>query len=47
MDWLLWGVVIYLVIGFFKASAHVGSGRYGTAGPLATYIAVMFLWPFI
>jgi hypothetical protein len=47
MGWIVLVAFIYLVIGFFKASSHVGSGRYGTTGPFATFATVMFFWPFI
>ena len=45
MDFLLWAGGAYLAVGFFKASDHVGSGKMGTRGPLATFVAVMLLWP--
>lgn len=47
MELLYWGAGIYLVVGFFKASAHIKSGKVGTAGPLWTFLAVMLLWPFL
>jgi hypothetical protein len=47
MEALSWLVGIYLVIGMFKALGHLGSGKVGLQGPLATFIAVTLLWPFI
>lgn len=47
MDWLIGIAIVYLVLGVFKASAHLSSGRDGLKGPLATFITVTFLWPFI
>ena len=47
MSWLIFIAVIYLLVGFLKAGAHVNSGKIGTSGPWATFIAVLLLWPFI
>ncbi len=47
MDLLLVIVGIYLVVGVVKALRHLNSGRVGTEGPLATFIAVALLWPFV
>ena len=45
MEIVLWIGGLYLVIGFFKASAHINSGKVGTKGPIATFLSVMLLWP--
>lgn len=45
MDFLFWAGAAYLAVGFFKAIDHVGFGKMGTRGPLATFVAVMVLWP--
>ena len=47
METLLWSVGISLVIGVFKALGHLGTGKVGLQGPLATFIAVTLLWPVI
>jgi hypothetical protein len=47
MEFFYWGVGIYLVFGFFKASSHIASGKSGTAGYFWTFLFVMFLWPFV
>ena len=44
MGFVLITVCIYLIIGVFKASAHLSSGRVGLSGPLATFVAVTLLW---
>ncbi len=47
MELLYCGAGLYFVVGIFKASAHIESGKVGTAGPVWTFLAVLFLWPFI
>jgi hypothetical protein len=44
---LLLLAVIYLVVGVYKAAAHINSGRFGTSGPLVSFIAVTLLWPIL
>lgn len=46
MEIVLWMIVIYLAIGLFKAIRHLGSGKVGAWGSLATLIGITFLWPF-
>lgn len=47
METVLVIVGIYLVIGFFKAGAHIDSGKVGTEGRGATFLTVMLLWPIV
>lgn len=47
METFLWLSGIYLVIGFFKACAHLNSGKVGSLGPYATLMSITLLWPFI
>lgn len=47
MELLIRVMIIYFVIGLYKAINHIGSGRVGTKGPLITFITVTLLWPVI
>jgi len=47
MELFLWAAGIYLVIGFFKGTGHLNSGRVGAWGPWATILAFTFLWPIL
>ena len=47
MEVIIWIGGIYLLIGVFKALGHLGSGRVGMQGPVATFLAVTLLWPVI
>ena len=38
-------VVAYLAIGLFIGLSNVSKGREGAAGPIATIIGHMILWP--
>jgi hypothetical protein len=44
MDWY-WFVAIYLGIGFFRASAHLSTGKFGAGGILVTFFTLLLLWP--
>ena len=43
---MFWIIAIgYVLVGVFKASAHLESGQVGAKGPTATFCAVTLLWP--
>lgn len=48
MEWVLGiGLAIYLVTGMGQALGNLSRGMMGTAGPLATFVAVTIFWPFM
>jgi len=46
MTFIYISIIIYLLIGFFRAMGHLKYAS-GTTGPLITIISIMLFWPFI
>lgn len=44
---LVAAVVVYLLVGFGRASDQLRRGIMGSAGPLVTLVAVTLFWPFL
>ncbi|HEY8037709.1 MAG TPA: hypothetical protein VIF37_19190 [Methylobacter sp.] len=44
---MIYIVIGYFVIGFFKGMGSINASVYGTLGPFATLISYILLWPFL